>query len=69
MKSRMGLILSYSRGLNCLIVVLVNNYLPFFSLYTLPHTSIGMTSCIRFFSFDPYDHYAVCCVALIYIIQ
>ena len=40
-----------------------------FSLYTLPHTSDGLTSCISlvFFSLknlDQYDHCAACCVAL-----
>ena len=37
----------------------------FYSLYTLPHTSVGLTSCISiaFFSFqyfDLFDHYAAC---------
>ena len=40
-----------------------------FSLNTLPHTSVSLTSCIYivFFSFeyfDPYCHYAACCVTL-----
>ena len=46
------------------------DFQPLFSLYTLPHTSVGLTSCtcisIFFFSLrnvDPYDHYAVCCAA------
>ena len=39
----------------------------FFSLYNLPHTSVGLTSCISIVFFclknvDPSDHYAVCCV-------
>ena len=37
----------------------LTDFKPFFSLYTLPHTSVGLTSCfsIAFFSlitFDPY---------------
>ena len=47
----------------------LTDFLPFFSLYTLPHTSVGLTSCISIvlFSlnfFDPYDHYAAGCVPL-----
>ena len=43
--------------------------LAYFSLNTLPHTSVGLTICISivFFSFeyfDPYDHYATCWVTL-----
>ena len=42
----------------------------FFSLNTLPHTSVSLNCCISivFFSieyYDPYDHYAVCWVTLI----
>ena len=41
----------------------------YFSLNTLPHTSVSLTRCISivFFSFeyfDPYVHYAVCWVTL-----
>ena len=44
-----------------------NGVLTLFSLYILLNTSVGLTSCITivFFSltnFDPYDHYAACCV-------
>ena len=48
----------------------LTDFKPFFSLYTLPHISLVLTSYISivFFTltkFDPYDHYAACCVALI----
>ena len=40
----------------------------FFSLYTLQHTSVGLSSCISivvsFEKFDSYDRYAACCVPL-----
>ena len=47
----------------------LTDFLPFFLLYLLPHTSVGLTSCIYiiFFSLkivDPYDQYAACCVPL-----
>ena len=47
----------------------LTDFWPFFSLYTLPHTSVGLTSRISivFFSLKivyPYDHYAACCVPL-----
>ena len=70
-------------GLVCkqtaVLVVRINNighnndvlgdFQPFFSLYTLPHTSVDLTSCIStvFFSFeyfDLFDHYAACWVPL-----
>ena len=55
------------------LVVHVNNnavltdFEAFFSLNALPHTSFSLTSSISivFFSFeyfDPYDHYAACCM-------
>ena len=49
-------------------VVLTDLY-AYFSLNTLPHTSVSLTRCISivFFSFeyfDPYDHYAACWVTL-----
>ena len=42
---------------------------PFFSPYTLPHTSVGLTGCISmfFFSFenvDSFDLFAACYVPL-----
>ena len=61
------------------LVVRINNignnndvladFKPFFSLHTLPHTSVGLTSYISivFFSlklFDPHDHYAARCIPL-----
>ena len=62
------------------LVVRINNILdnnnklltdlwPFFSLNTLPHTSVGLSDCffIVFFSFeyfDSFDHYAACWVTL-----
>ena len=43
--------------------VLLTDFYPFISLYTLPHTSVSLTGCISnaFFSFeyfDSFDHYA-----------
>ena len=48
----------------------LTDFEPFFLLYTLPDTSVGLTSCIpiAFSSLenvDLYDHYAACCVPLI----
>ena len=41
---------------------------PFVSLYILPGTSVGLTSCIsivfQFEKKDLYDHSAACCVTL-----
>ena len=44
----------------------LNDFHPFFSHYTLPHTSVGLTNCISIVIFslkncDPFDHYAACC--------
>ena len=47
---------------------LLKGLCPFFSLNTLPHTSVGLTSCIsivQFEYFDSFDHYAACWVTLI----
>ena len=47
----------------------LTDLLAFFSLKTLLHTSVSLTSCISssFYSFeyfDPYDHFAACWVTL-----
>ena len=50
--------------------VVLTDVEPFFSLNTLPHISVGMSSCNSFsffFSFDyfeSFDHYAACWVTL-----
>ena len=43
----------------------LSDFKPFFSLNTLPHTSVGLTSCISivlfsFEYFDSFDNYAAC---------
>ena len=43
----------------------LTDFQPFFSLYTLPHTSVGLISCITivFLSFEylnSFDHFAAC---------
>ena len=42
----------------------ITDFSPFFTFYTLPHTSDGLTSYYLKY-FDPYDNYAACCVPLI----
>ena len=53
----------------------LTGFKSFFSLYTLPHTLVGLTDCIFivcFFSFvyfDSFDHYAACYVLLMSVVR